>query len=158
MTHANRARRPLLLTLALVLAFALAACDALRVTEPPATPTDFPGLAGRLATAGILVGNYVSGDPGCDDPALIPTAIRSEARGLDQPDPVVLYLYIFRHRDAFERNRDRIGPCARSYVTDPQTFEQFEQSPYIVAGQGPWAPEFRATLRRVLEEAAGTGG
>jgi hypothetical protein len=151
-----RRLRPLVATL--VLALVVTACDVLQVTQPPATPTDFPGLSGRLAVAGILVGNYVSGDPGCDDPALVPTAIRFTASGLDQPEPVTLYLYIFRHRDAFERNRNRIGPCAQSYVTDPQSFEQVEQSPYVVAGQGPWAPAFEAAFRRVLTEAAGTGG
>ena len=158
MTFANPARRLRPLFVALALTLIVAACDALQVTQPPATPTDFPGLSGRLAVAGILVGNYVSGDPGCDDRALIPTAIRFTASGLDQPEPVELYLYIFRHRDAFERNRNLIGPCARSYVTDPETFEQIEQSPYIVAGQGPWAPEFEAAFRRVLAAAAGTGG
>jgi hypothetical protein len=65
---------------------------------------------------------------------------------------------VFRNRDAWERNRDAIPPCAGAFVTDPETFEQVEQSPYIVAGQGPWAPEFEATLRRTLEVAAGTGG
>jgi hypothetical protein len=134
------------------------ACGDLRVTEAPATPTDFPGLAGRLAVAGITIGDSVSGDPGCTDPELIPTAIAFTARGIDQAGPVPLYLYIFRNRAAFERNRDRIGPCAQSYVTDPQTFEQVEQSPYVLAGQGPWAPGFEAAFRRVLEEAAGTGG
>jgi hypothetical protein len=136
----------------------LAACGLVTVTEPPATPTDFPGLAGRLAAAGILVADYVSGDPGCDDPDLVPMAISLTARGLDEPEPVQLYLYIFRDRAAFERHRDAIGPCARTYVTDPESFEEVEQSPYIVAGQGPWAPAFAAALRVVLEAAAGTGG
>lgn len=158
----GRTRRPLapapLAALALAVALVAGACGELRVTEPPATPTDFPGLAGRLATAGITVSDYVSGDAGCSDPDLIPTAIAFTARGLDQADPLPIYLYIFRNRAAFERNRDRIGPCARSYVTDPGTFEQVEQSPYVVAGQGPWAPGFEAEFRRVLADAAGTGG
>jgi hypothetical protein len=42
-------------------------------------------------------------------------------------------------------------------VTDPQGFAEIEQSPYIVAGQGPWAPGFEAALRTVLVDAAGTG-
>jgi len=144
--------------LATAAALVLGACGSLRVTEAPATPTDFPGLAGRLAGEGILVADYVSGDAGCDDPELMKTAIRFAARGLDQAEPVTLFLYVFRNRAAFERNLDRIPPCAQSYVTDPQTFEQIEQSPYVLAGQGPWAPDFEAALRAVLEEASGTGG
>lgn len=155
----DRSRRPLLSALLLAaLAAAVAACGPLTVTEPPATPTDFPGLSGRLHAAGIRVADFVSGEAGCDDPDLIPTAIRFEATGLDQVDPATVYLYIFRNRDAWERHRTEIGPCAAAYVSDPETFEQIEQSPYVLAAQGPWAPEFEATLRRVLADAAGTGG
>ncbi len=42
-------------------------------------------------------------------------------------------------------------------MTDPETFETIEQSPFVVAAQGPWAPEFEAALRDSLEVAAGTG-
>ena len=31
------------------------------------------------------------------------------------------------------------------------------ESPYVLAGQGPWAPSFEAALREALEVAAGTG-
>ena len=142
----------------LAVATLLAACGTISTTPPPATPTDFPGLAGRLNAVHIKAADWVSGDAGCDDPELAKTAIRFEARGLDQETPVALYFYVFRNRDAFERNRERIAPCAASYVTDAETFEQVEQSPYVLAGQGPWAPEFEAALRATLEQAAGTGG
>lgn len=143
---------------ALGLGLLLWGCGSLAVTQPPATPTDFPGLAGRLNAAGIEVADWVSGDAGCSDPALVPAAISFSAHGLDQAEPVRLYLYVFRHRAAFERNRDAVGPCAAAFVDDPQTYEEVQQSPYVVAGQGPWAPEFEATLRATLERAAGTGG
>jgi hypothetical protein len=143
---------------ALALAASVAGCGVLTVTEPPPTPTDFPGLAGRFAAAGIRVADVVSGEAGCDDPDLIPAAIRFDATGLDQAEPATLYLYIFRNRDAFERHRAEIGPCAASFVGDPDTFEQIEQSPYVIAAQGPWAPGFETALRTVLESAAGTGG
>jgi hypothetical protein len=154
-SSAGRLRRlaPLLAVTAL-----LAACGTISTTAPPATPTDFPGLTGRLNVAGIEASDWVSGDPGCDNQELGRTAIRFTARGLDQAEPVTLYLYIFRNRDAFERNRAAIAPCAASFVTDPETFEQVEQSPYILASQGPWAPQFEAALRKTLESAAGTGG
>jgi hypothetical protein len=136
----------------------LAGCGTISMTPPPATPTDFPGLAGRLGVAGIRASDWVSGDPGCDDQELGRTAIRFEAEGLDQAEPVTLYLYIFRNRAAFERNREAIPPCAASFVTDPATFEQIEQSPYVIASQGPWAPDFERALRETLEKASGTGG
>jgi hypothetical protein len=137
---------------------ALAGCGTISMTPPPATPTDFPGLAGRLNAAGIKVADWVSGESGCDDADLRKTAIRFEAAGLDQVEPVTLYLYVFRNRAAFERNRAAVAPCAAAYVTDPEAFEQVEQSPYVVTGQGPWAPGFEAALRTTLEAAAGTGG
>jgi hypothetical protein len=135
----------------------LAGCGTISSSPPPATPTDFPGLTGRLNAVGIQARDWISGEPGCADDNLRKTAVRFEAAGLDQVEPVTLYLYVFRNRAAFERNRATIGPCAAAYVTDAETFEQIEQSPYVVAGQGPWAPEFEATLRRTLELAAGTG-
>lgn len=144
--------------LTLATAFLAAACGTISTTLPPATPTDFPGIAGRLNVVGIKAADWVSGDPGCDDPELAKTAIRFEVRGLDQDTPVTLYLYVFRNRDAFERNREAIPPCAASFVTDPETFEQIEQSPYVIASPGPWAPKFEAALRATLEAAAGTGG
>ena len=127
-------------------------------TEPPATPTDFPGLTGRMKTAGVVLRDWVSGDAGCTDPDLVPASISFDATGLDQATPVKLYLYVFRNRDAWERHRDAIGPCAQSWVTDPETYEEVQESPYVLAGQGPWAPGFEAAIRSVLAAAAGTGG
>src|SRR3954452_9229216 len=79
---------------------ARAGCGQLIGTEPPATPTDFPGLTGRLKLAGIVVDDWVSGDAGCADPDLVPASISFNATGLDQATPVKLYLYVFRNRDA----------------------------------------------------------
>jgi hypothetical protein len=140
------------------LALVVVACGIVSSSPPPATPTDFPGITGRLAAAQISVSAYRSGDAGCSDPDLVPAAISFHAAGLDQATPVTLYLYVFNNRAAWDRHRAQIGPCAQSYVTDPQTFGEIEQSPYIVAGQGPWAPGFEAALRKVLVNAAGTGG
>lgn len=141
-----------------LLALLTASCGTISSSGPPATPTDFPGLAGRLNVVGIKVGEYVSGDAGCTDADLVPAAISFHAHGLDQPTPVKLYLYIFRDHPAYERHVAQVGPCATSWVTDPASYEELEQSPFVLAGQGPWAPGFEAALRRVLEQAAGTGG
>ncbi len=153
----SRTGRVRLLSLVLT-ALVVSACGTISSTAPPATPTDFPGLAGRFNAAGIEVSDWVSGDAGCTDPDLVPTAISFDARGVDQASDVRLYLYVFRNRAAFERLRDRIGPCAASFVTDAQAYEEIQQSPYVLAGQGPWAPDFEAAVRTTLEAAAGTGG
>jgi hypothetical protein len=159
-THSTRLRpHPIVRVFVLGLAIAaLAGCGNLIGTEPPATPTDFPGLAGRFKVAGVVVDDWVSGDAGCADPDLVPASISFNAQGLDQATPVKMYLYVFRNRDAWERHRDAIGPCAQSWVTDPETYEEIQQSPYVLAGQGPWAPAFEAAVRKVLEAASGTGG
>lgn len=135
----------------------LAACGTISTTPPAPTPADFQGIASELTRRSIVIDALVSGDAGCPDRALIPTAIGLTADGLDQLEPVRIYLYIFRDRAAFERLRASVDACARSFVTDPETFETVEQSPYVLAGQGPWAPQFEAAIRAGLEVAAGTG-
>jgi len=160
----RRARRPARSRIAALgaslaaLVVVVAGCGVVSSSAPPATPTGFPGITGRLAAAGISVSDYVSGDAGCTDPDLVPASISLHAAGLDQATPLKLYLYVFKDRPAWERHRAQIGPCAQAYVTDPQTFGEIEQSPYVLAGQGPWPPKFEAALRQVLDLAAGTGG
>jgi hypothetical protein len=151
--HGRGPALPALLLLALV----VAACGVVSTSPPAPTPADFQGIASEIVRRGVEIEHLVSGDAGCDDPVLNPTAIAFDASGLDQAEPVRLYLYIFRNRASYERLRASIDTCARSYVTDPQTFESIESSPFVLAGQGPWAPEFRATLREALTVASGTG-
>lgn len=127
-------------------------------TTPPApTPADFQGITSELAKRGVSVNHFVSGDAGCADPVLTPTAIAFDAKGLDQADSVRIYIYIFRNREAFERLRASVDACAASFVTDPETYETVEQSPFVLAGQGPWGAEFEKALRDGLGVAAGTG-
>ncbi len=127
------------------------------MTPPAPTPADFQGIAGELSRRDITLDTLVSGDAGCDDPTLVQTAIGFDASGIDQDDPVRIHIYIFRNRASFEKLRATIDSCARAFVTDPQTFETVEQSPFVLAGQGPWAPGFEAAVRDALEVAAGTG-
>ena len=141
-----------------LLAVVIAACGVVSTSAPAATPADFPGITGELAVRGVQVNHFVSGDAGCADPVLVPTAIAFDARGLDQSDNVRIYVYIFRNREAFDRLRASIDACAASFVTNPETYESAEQSPFVLAGQGPWAPDFEAALREGLAVAAGTGG
>ncbi len=135
----------------------LAGCGTISTAPPAPTPADFQGIATELTKRAVVIDGLVSGDAGCDDPILVPTAIGLNARGLDQPDPVRIYLYIFRNRASFEKLRATIDECARSFVTDPQTYETIEQSPFVLAGQGPWSPGFESAVREALEVAAGTG-
>jgi hypothetical protein len=135
----------------------IAGCGVLTTTAPAPTPADFQGIASEIVRRGIAIDHIVSGDAGCNDAVLNPTAIGLDASGLDQSEPVRLYLYIFRDREVYERLRSSIDDCARSFVSDPETFESIEASPFVLAGQGPWAPEFNATLREALTVAAGTG-
>jgi len=146
-----------ILPVVLATAFLAAACGVLTTTPPAPTPADFQGIASEIVRRGIAIEHLVSGDAGCDDPVLNPTAIGLDASGLDQADNVRLYLYIFRNRQVYERLRASVDECARSFVTDPETFESIESSPFVLAGQGPWAPEFKRVLRDALTEASGTG-
>ena len=108
-------------------------------------------------SAACMSDDPVSGDAGCNDSVLTPTAISFDVSGMDQTTPVKVYLYVFRNRATYERLRSTIDACARSYVTDPENFESVEQSPFVLAGQGPWGTAFEAALRDGIVVAAGTG-
>lgn len=142
----------------LVLAAVLGGCDSALLANPSPTPADFTDLASAVGMAGITLAEPVSGDPGCKDGTLAPTAIRMKASGLDQTAPVTVYLYMFADRPTYQRLRPEVDLCARSYVTDPSTYETIAVSPFVLAGQGPWAPTFKARLQTTLAKAAGTGG
>ena len=140
-----------------LLVLAVAGCSTISTSAPAPTPADFQGIATELSKRGIAIDDIVSGDAGCGDRTLVQTAIGLTASGIDQARPVRIYLYIFRNREAFDRLRATVDGCARSFVTDPDTFETIEQSPFVVAAQGPWAAGFEAAIRDALQVAAGTG-
>lgn len=134
-----------------------AGCGTISHTPAPATPFPFPGIAGQLSLHGIAVSAIVSGDAGCPDANLAKTAIGFDAVGLDQATTVRVHVYIFRNRATYERLRASIDGCAAAFVTDPDTYESVETSPYVVAGQGPWGAAFKDNIRAAISEAAGTG-
>ena len=150
----RRISLPCLLALALV----LSGCAGILQSPPVPDPEPFPGIAGQLGRFGVDVLNWTAGDPGCDDPSLSPTSIRFDAQGLDQATPVLLRIYIFRNREAWQRRLADVDTCAAAWASDPATFELVQVSPYVVAGQGPWPPEFDDAVRKGLQEAAGSGG
>jgi hypothetical protein len=141
----------------LVAAGVLAGCTTSNSPLAP-TPADFGGISQVLRARGISIVDVVSGDAGCPDTNLARAAIRFRMSGLDQTSPVTAYLYVFGSQAAFERRASDVATCARSYVTDPSGLESIDVSPYVVAGQGPWAPALRAQVRAGLTVAAGNGG
>lgn len=145
------------LVLGIAAALVLAGCSALREPAPTPTPQPFPGITGELGRVGVDVISWTAGDAGCDDPTLIAPAIRFDAKGLDQPIPVQLRIYIFKNREAWDRRSADVEACAVAWATDPATFELLQVSPYVVAGQGPWPPQFDAAVREGITAAAGTG-
>jgi hypothetical protein len=120
------------------------------------TPADFLGIVNEFARLGIRVNNPVSGDAGCDDRTLIPTAIGFDAKGLDQATTVRIHLYAFRDKATFDRLRGSVDTCARAFVTDPQAYEAVDAAPFVVTSQGPWGSKFEAAMRQALTTAAGT--
>jgi hypothetical protein len=135
----------------------LAGCTTSKAPLAP-TPADFGGISQVLRTRGISIVDVVAGDAGCPDTNLARAAIRFRMNGLDQTSPVTAYLYVFGSQAAFERRASDVATCARSYVTDPSGLESIDVSPYVIAGQGPWAPGLRAQVRAGLTVAAGNGG
>jgi hypothetical protein len=151
--------RALFRVLALVsIAAAVAACGNLVEAQPTPTPLDFGGITGQLGRAGIGVTNTTSGDAGCADTTLIATAVAFDAIGLDLAAPTRIRVYIFGNRASMERRRADLDRCLQAWATDPATFETVDVSPYVVAGQGPWPPRFKAAISAALREAAGNGG
>jgi hypothetical protein len=145
------------LVLAFALALALGACTGMLTSPPPAAPESFPGIAGQLGRFGVNVESWTSGDSGCGDAALNPTAIRFTADGLDQSAPVTLRIYIFKDRETWDRRLADVDTCSASWATDAASFVIVQTSPYVVAGQGPFPPQFDAALRKGLAESAGSG-
>lgn len=132
----------------------LAGCSAFTPQTPKPTATTFAGIVEELALVGVGVANVVSGDAGCDDQRLARTAIGFDASGLDQAEPTRVHLYAFKNGKVFDELRPLVDLCARSYVTNPAAYAPLDASPYVLAGPGPWAPDFEDALRKALERAA----
>lgn len=157
MSRIASAARLRLLAVGAVVIIAVGACTGSGATEPEATPTDFPGIAARMRPLGIIFDSVLSGDAGCADPELVKTAISFDASGLDQIDPVHVYLYIFRNDAAYVKLRPTVDLCAREYISDPDTYVSVDVSPYVANSLGPWAAEFEAAFRQGMKESAGGG-
>jgi len=135
---------------ALSLALVVTGCGR-QVGETAApTPADFEGIVETLIRAGIHVTDLVSGDPGCADRTLVGPAISARLSGLDQATPVRIHFYLFRDRAAYERRRGDVDACLQTFIANSAAVEAVDASPYIAAGEGPWATRFRDALREAL--------
>jgi hypothetical protein len=153
---ARPGRRSRLLPLAAA-ALLLAGCTALQGKPDEPTPLDFNGIAGEVALQGVEVGRPVSGDSGCGDPTLIPTAVGFDVSGFGVTTPLRARVYIFGDRAAYDRRLSDVETCVGKWATDPENVELLEVSPYILAVQGPIPDDFKAALMRALVDAAGNG-
>ncbi len=142
------------LALLLVVTLVAAGCARVLETAPAPTPGDFPGIASVLGQHGIRVESIASGDAGCPDVELARTAIRFTLAGADQPTPVTARIYIFGTQAAYDKRRQSVDVCARSYITDSAQLQVVDAAPFVLVGQGPWATTFAATVKRSLREAA----
>lgn len=141
------------LAVVLVLAVAVAGCSASGASPAPSS-ADFEGLVAELDRVHVEVDHVVSGDAGCDDPTLAPTAIAFDARGLDQPTPVRVHLYRFADAAAYDRLRQAVDRCASHFVSDPNAYVAIDASPYVATSAGPWAPGFTDAVRAALTRAS----
>lgn len=151
---ARAVRRPALVAALVVVALVVAACSAFTPQTPRPTATDFAGIVSELALVGVGVKNVTAGDPGCDDQRLARTAISFDASGAGQAEPTRVYLYAFKNAKAYDELRPLVDLCARSYVVDPAAYSTVDAPPYVLAGPGPWSPDFKDALRTALERAA----
>src|SRR5206468_3313042 len=115
----RRADRAARVAAAVVLCLGLAGCNAILESPPVPDPADFPGFVGQLGRFGVDVQTWVSGDSGCDDRTLNPTAIRFTADGVDQPTPLTLRIYIFGDHAAWDRRLADVDTCVGKWTTDP---------------------------------------
>jgi len=150
-------RTPLLLPLLVAACLALGACEADSNPLNP-TPASLSDALNVFGGQGIALSNVVSGDAGCANQDLAHAAISFDAQGFDQKTPTRIYFYGFRNKATWERLSSSVDTCARSYVTDPAAYGSIQASPFVLAGPGPWAPEFTDKLRAALTLAAGNGG
>ena len=142
----------------LVAALVVGGCTALQGRPPEPTPLDFGGIATQLTLQGLTVARPISGDAGCADPTIIPTAIGFDLSSLGVEQPIRARVYIFGDRAAYERRRADVDRCVAAWATDPAAVEFVDGSPFVLVVQGPVPALFKSALGRAITTAAGNGG
>lgn len=123
--------------------------------SPSATPTDFAGVTRSLAGRNLEVSGVVSGDPGCDDAALVPMAISFRLAGPGLDGTVAARIYRFKDAAAYDRLRTSVDRCAAAWVGDPATMLMVDASPYVLVADGAGESAAADAIRAALREAAG---
>ena len=147
-------------------ALALAATAALvaACAGPPvaASPQPVTGVFQQLFVHGGATLNLVSGDPGCDNPDMVPFAIHARVRvPATATTTADVYLFTYADHAAYDRQADAFEACKTGYAASAaaagRPVDELDVSPYRAFGPG-WTPEVRAALLQSMSEAAGSGG
>jgi hypothetical protein len=140
-----------------VVALLVAGCSDLGGQPPQPTPQDFSGIAGQLQLQGLTIDRVISGDAGCSDARLIPTAIGFDVSGLGVASPIRARVFLFANDAAYQRRRPDVDTCTAAWSSDPANVEFVDVSPFVLVVQGPIPQAFKAALVRTITIAAGRG-
>ena len=93
----------------------------------------------------FLIANVVSSNAGCPDATLAPTAIAFVRRSRPRPGRARSgsASTCSADRAAWQRLAGEVTELRRAYAADPNACMAVAPSPFIVSGQGPWAPRVR---------------
>jgi hypothetical protein len=141
----------------LVAALILGGCSSFGQPAGP-TPLDFGGIVNQLTLQGLTVERPTSGDAGCSDPTIIPTAIGFDLSGLGVTAPIRARIYIFGDTTAYDRRRVDVDACVAAWSTVPAAIEFIDASPFVLVVQGPVPAAFKAALVRAITTAAAGAG
>lgn len=131
---------------------------------PPvaASPQPVTGVFQQLTVHDGTTVNLVSGDPGCDIPAMVPFAVHAQIRVPSSSTTTTdVYLFTYENRAAYDRQAVAFEECKTAYATSAaaggRPVDELDISPFRAFGPG-WTPEVRAALLQSMSEAAGNGG
>ena len=136
------------LPFALLAVLVVAGCSYVETVPLRRRPARLPGDRQRARRRRHQDRHVVSGDAGCTDQVLAPTARSFDARAWTRDDRPDLPVHVRRPGDLSSACARRSTLARSSFVTDPETYESVEQSPFVLAGQGPWGTAFEAALAR----------
>ena len=128
----------------------------------PATPQPATGVFTELAILGGSTPNLVSGDPGCNQPDMIPYAIHAQVRVPANASQLTdVYLFTWADHGSWSRGAVAFDSCRAEYAASRsaagRTVDELDVSPYRAFGAG-WSPALKSALQQAMTEAAGNGG
>ena len=128
----------------------------------PATPQPATGVFTELAILGGSTPNLVAGDPGCNQPDMIPSAIHAQVRVPATASQLTdVYLFTWADHDAWSRGAVAFDSCRAEYAASQSaaggTVDELDVSPYRAFGAG-WSSALKSALQQAMTKAAGNGG